>query len=225
MGRIKMSKKSENARRPIKVRDSRWAKAAAGALVHVGLRPNVVSILSMVFASGAATCLVLSANAEPYVRGTALVAAAILVQLRLLCNLLDGLMAIEGGLKSSMGEVYNDLPDRVSDILILIGAGYADSALQWSVELGWTAALLAILTAYVRVLGAATGAPHDFRGPMAKQHRMNLIAIACMVAAFEPSVNLRGHVMFAALAVLCAGCILTIFRRLAHISCALRSLA
>src|SRR5688572_26147985 len=149
MGRSKKSNKPENARRPIKARDNRWAKAAASALVRLGLRPNIVSISSVAFAGGAAFCLMLSADAEPYARGALLVAAAALTQLRLLCNLLDGLMAVEGGLKSIMGEVYNDLPDRISDALILVGAGLSTLAIQWSVQLGWIAALLAMLTAYV----------------------------------------------------------------------------
>jgi len=40
------------------------------------------------------------------------------------CNLLDGMVAIEGGLKTPAGELFNDVPDRISDPLILVGAGY-----------------------------------------------------------------------------------------------------
>src|SRR5438105_2817615 len=43
--------------------------------------------------------------------------AAGCIQLRLLCNLLDGMVAIEGGFRSRSGEVFNELPDRVSDVV------------------------------------------------------------------------------------------------------------
>src|SRR5439155_1544730 len=82
------------------------------------------------------------------------------IQLRLLCNLLDGMVAIEGGLQSKSGDVFNEVPDRVSDALILLGAGYATApalGLAWAGALGSAAALLAVLTAYVRALGATVG--------------------------------------------------------------------
>jgi phosphatidylglycerophosphate synthase len=77
-----------------------------------------------------------------------LLVGAAAVQLRLLCNLLDGLVAIEGGRGSATGELFNELPDRVSDVLALVAAGYAVTWVAWAPELGWAAALAAVLTAY-----------------------------------------------------------------------------
>ncbi len=111
--------------------------------------------------------------------------AAVFIQLRLLCNLLDGMVAIEGGLRSASGDIYNDLPDRVSDALILIAGGYAVAWPAWAHELGWIAALLAVLTAYCRVLGGACGLPQDFGGPMAKPHRMAVMSVACLFALID----------------------------------------
>ena len=53
------------------------------------------------------------------------VLAAVCVQLRLLCNLLDGMVAIEGGKQSPTGMLYNEFPDRVADSLFLVALGYA----------------------------------------------------------------------------------------------------
>ena len=47
------------------------------------------------------------------------------VQLRLLCNLLDGMVAVEGGRSSPVGALYNEVPDRVADSLLLVALGYA----------------------------------------------------------------------------------------------------
>ena len=79
--------------------------------------------------------------------------AAACVQLRLVCNLLDGMVAIEGGRKSKVGAIYNEFPDRIADTLFLVPLGYA-AGMPW---LGWACALLAALTAYVRVFGGSLG--------------------------------------------------------------------
>ncbi len=78
------------------------------------------------------------------------------------------MVAIEGGKKSKVGVLYNEVPDRVADSLFIVALGYAIGT-PW---LGWLAALAAAVTAYIRVLGGTFGLAQDFRGPMAKQHRM-----------------------------------------------------
>ena len=121
-----------------------------------------------------------------------LLVAAVCVQLRLLCNLLDGMVAIEGGKQSAVGALYNEFPDRIADSLLLVALGYA-AGVPW---LGWLAALLAALTAYVRATGGALGFAQDFRGPMAKPQRMAVLTIACVVGAAELHVErhaLRAH--------------------------------
>lgn len=65
---------------------------------------------------------------------------------RLLCNLFDGMVAIEGGKRSENGDLFNDIPDRFSDVLLLVPAGYIAGG--WGIELAWLAAILAIMTAY-----------------------------------------------------------------------------
>lgn len=103
------------------------------------------------------------------------------IQARLICNLLDGMVAIEGGKKSSVGQIYNEFPDRIADSILIVALGYAIEV-PW---LGWIGALVAALTAYVRVFGGSLGLAQDFRGPMAKQHRMAVMTIACVIGAIE----------------------------------------
>ena len=110
-----------------------------------------------------------------------LIGCAAAVQARLVCNLLDGMVAIEGGKKSSVGALYNEFPDRIADSLLIVALGYA---VGWP-ALGWFGALAAALTAYVRVFGGSLGLAQDFRGPMAKQQRMAVLTAACVVGAAE----------------------------------------
>lgn len=202
---------ASSPRREVASRNTRWAAAIAGRLAHAGIRPNLISAASVVFAVGAGVCIARSAQA-PFWGGPALlVAALLLIQGRLLCNLFDGMVAVEGGLRTKSGEIFNDLPDRLSDPAILIGAGYALPGVPFGTELGWLAALLAVLTAYVRLLGGASGARQYFLGPMAKQHRMALMSAALLGAAiFHPYAE---WILAIVLALIAAGCVITVARR------------
>jgi phosphatidylglycerophosphate synthase len=144
-----------------------------------------------------------------------LLAAAGCVQLRLVCNLMDGMVAIEGGKKSATGDLFNEVPDRIADVVILAGAGFCAFSQPWGIHLGWLAAALAVMTACIRMQGAALTGKHDFRGPMAKPHRMALITSVCVIGAFLPDVT---DWFLWALVVMVAGEIITLARRLCGIA-------
>ena len=204
-------------RRPIKARETRGAKALAHWLTQAEIRPNQISILSILFAGLAGLCLVLSTGGAETWRIALLLAAALLIQLRLLANLLDGMVAIEGGLGTRSGEVCNEFPDRLSDVLILVGAGYSVTSLGWGPELGWVAAVLAVLTAYVRALGASLGTAHYFCGPMAKPQRMAAITLACLFSGLESLLGWPPLAMPVALGIIVAGSLATVVQRIAAI--------
>ncbi len=204
----------EVLRRPIRARNTRWAAAMAGWLARRGIRPNTISIMSVVFASGAGACLVSLGRSTGGIPGCLWpLGAAMGIQLRLLCNLFDGMVAVEQGQKTKSGEIFNELPDRFADAFILVGAGYAAPQLGGLVELGWTAAILAVITAYVRSLGAAVGAGQHFLGPMAKQHRMATMTVTCFVLSVSAAWPYRGELVAVGLGLIVCGCLVTIVRR------------
>ena len=168
---------------------------------------------SVAFALGAFGAFWLVPNVSAVVRTVLLLLAATSIQLRLLCNLLDGMLAVEEGFKSKTGDVYNDLPDRVADALILVGAGAAVRHLLFGSMLGWLAALMAVFTAYVRLLGGSLGTTQYFIGPMAKQHRMFALTIATLLSAVETMLGLPLRAMRVGLALIVAGSIVTVCRR------------
>src|ERR1051325_6425058 len=123
---------SDFARRPLKSRDTRWASAIARWLARAGIRPNAISVAGAIFAGGAGVCFYLAGKTNLGWRWSVLLGlAAVAMQLRLLCNLFDGMVAIEGGFKTKSGELFNELPDRFSDAFILVGAGYSLPTLPW----------------------------------------------------------------------------------------------
>ena len=168
-------------RRPLATREKRWAVNLARALSGAGIPPNAISTASLVFAVAAGLVLWRTGHATGLARVLELLAAAACIQLRLLCNMLDGMVAIEGGRQTAYGELFNDMPDRFADIAIFVGAGYGLSAFAWGPALGWLAALFAVLTAYVRLLGGAMGARQYFSGPLAKPQRMAVMTFASIL--------------------------------------------
>ncbi len=211
-------------RRPLKSRQRGWAIALAGMLAHAGVSPNAISLASIGFAALAGLALVLTSAVGAALQPLLWLIAAAGIQLRLLCNLLDGMVAVEGGRGSKSGEVFNDAPDRLADAVILVAAGYALPWPAWGGALGWAAALLAVLTAYVRLLGRALGLPQDFCGPMAKQHRMAVLTVACLGSIAEGLLfGNHGWVLGSGLAVIAAGSALTIMRRLVRLIRALEA--
>lgn len=186
----------------------------ARGCVGLGLSPNAISILSIVFAGLGAAGLVISAHATPPVRVALLAGTVLWIALRSLANMLDGMVAVEHGRASPSGVVFNEFPDRVSDALLLAGAGYAAGGHPHAIELGWLVAVLAVATAYTRALGAASGAGQDFSGPMAKPARMGLLALGSVAGAIEAGMAGSVWSLVITLALIAVGCIVTIARRL-----------
>jgi len=200
-------------RRVLATRNAGWTKALARRLGGLGVRPNAVSVAGVVIALAASVAFYWAPAAAPAAGAALLLASAACIQLRLLCNLLDGMLAVEEGFKSKTGDIYNDLPDRVADVLILVGAGYSVRHLPFGVTLGWGAAVLALFTAYVRVLAGSLSVTQHFIGPMAKQHRMFTLTLTTLFAAVEMLTGLPPRAMRIGLAVIIAGSIVTAVRR------------
>ena len=214
-------------RRPIAARQWQLSQRIADWLARSGASPNGISVAGAIFGIAGGLAFAGTALWPDWAWLLWLVAAA-MMQLRLQCNLYDGMVAIATGRASPVGELYNDVPDRISDSAFFIGAGYAAGG---HVVLGYAAALAAMFTAYVRAVGKAGGAKQEFCGPMAKQHRMALltvVAVYCALApkSWQPSWGTSPELTFGipaiALAVITLGSIVTAARRLLRIARQLR---
>ncbi|MBV4472767.1 CDP-alcohol phosphatidyltransferase family protein [Pseudomonas botevensis] len=199
-------------RRPIKTRSAGWAKRFTETLVKRDISPNQISVVSMLFALFGALTL----NIDNGVTGSIL--CIIGIQLRLLCNLFDGMVAIEGGKQSAVGSLYNEFPDRVADSLLIVGLGYAIG----QSDLGWFAALVAALTAYIRVFGGSLGLKQNFMGPMAKQHRMAVMTVGLLLNMVETRVYDTHYVLLIALTIIAIGSVATCITRTLAISSQLK---
>lgn len=203
-------------RRPLAARNLGVSAAATRWLAGIGVSPNSISVASFFASLGAGFALFVSNGSEH--ETLLLLGACLFLFLRGACNMLDGMVAVHRGIASRSGELYNEVPDRLSDSVILIGAGYASGGVP---ELGYLAAITAVFTAYVRVQGCSLGARADFGGPMAKIQRMLIVTVAALYTAFVPDAWQFSTEVFPgagtfglALAVIIAGCAVTSARRL-----------
>jgi phosphatidylglycerophosphate synthase len=210
-------------RRPIATRNRKWAQAATVWLASRNVSPNAISI------AGMCACIVagiaLAATSISHNRILWII-APLGAQLRLSANMLDGMVALASGRASKTGELYNEVPDRVSDAAVFIGAGFASGG---NIALGYIATILAIFTAYIRAAGKIAGASNEFCGPMAKQHRMLVITVISLYSAFTPRSwqmitfnDSQIGLMTLGLVVIVVGCVITVIRRVGRIAHALK---
>lgn len=175
----------------------------ASRLAASSVTPNQISTVSIVFAALGGALIAWQANTAAWI------GAAVCIQLRLICNLLDGMVAVEGSKKSVLGALYNEFPDRIADSLLLVPVGHA-IGVEW---LGWTAALFAALTAYVRVFGGSLGLEQQFAGIMAKQRRMAALTVGLLAQCVEAAVWGTQWSLLVAIALIAAGSAVTCVTR------------
>ncbi|MFN4156259.1 MAG: CDP-alcohol phosphatidyltransferase family protein [Paracoccaceae bacterium] len=196
-------------RRPIASRETGWARRLSSWLAATSVTPNQISLASIAAALVAGGAFWAAGPAEGAGRVTLLLLAALGCQLRLICNLMDGLVAIEAGRQAPDGPFWNEFPDRIADIAIFVGVGFGLGL----PALGWAAASLAVFTAYTRELGRNCGLAADFSGPMAKPQRMALVTGGALVAISEPLWSGQGTVLWVTLWLVVLGAALTVARR------------
>ena len=219
------------SRRPIATVFRRTADGATRLCVRWGIHPDAISYLSVLASAAAALCFWKSGQTR-----SMLIVAPLFCYLRLWFNMLDGMVAVAAGKASPRGEILNDLPDRVSDIVIF--AGVAHSGLMNPI-VGYWAAIFAVLTAYVGLFGQALGLHREFGGIMSKPWRMVALHVgawltffACpscppsdglAVASLGSSGSIGGSTIFDwTCFVVIAGCLQTMVVRLKRIMAALQ---
>ena len=212
--------KKDVERRPVPGRENTVSQSVMRWLIRLRVTPNTISILSMIFAIGAGICMAATAYSQGIAVRVLWFAASALILLRMWANLLDGMVAFASGQRSPLGDVLNEVPDRISDTVILVGAGFAAGS---SAHLGYIAALVAMFVAYLRSFGNFLGVEHLFIGPFSKPYRMMVLTVTGLYLALTPAGWQPVHIFSGwglpafALAIIILGSAWTAIRRLARI--------
>jgi phosphatidylglycerophosphate synthase len=204
------------SRRPIARGFRSTAEAATRFCVRAGIHPDSISYASIVAAAAAAFCFWKS-GLHPWL----LFVAPLFCYLRLWFNMLDGMVALASGKASWRGEILNDLPDRISDVLIFAGVAHSG----WmNPFFGYWAAIFALLTAYVGMFGQAVGVQREFSGVMSKPWRMVTLHLGAWATLALSRVPIdRFTILDLTSLLIVAGCLQTIAVRLKRIMAALRA--
>jgi phosphatidylglycerophosphate synthase len=212
-------------RREIKSREKDWSKRIAAFLARGHVTPNTISFIGLACAFMGGAALAMSGLSEGPFRIGLLIVAIFGIQLRLLCNMLDGMVAVEHGKGGPTGPIWNELPDRLADAFLLAGAGYGALPAEFILgpAVGWMCAVLAVLTAYLRELGRGLGFPADFSGPLAKPQRMGALTIAVALSLFDGLYERRGWALLIGLCVIAVGTAYTAGRRTWRLAHSLRA--
>ncbi|MFO0914521.1 MAG: CDP-alcohol phosphatidyltransferase family protein [Pirellulales bacterium] len=211
-----------SARRPIADIFRSTAILAVAICRKFDIHPNTVSYASIVASALAAICFWQSAAAP-----VLLVIGALGCLIRLWLNMLDGMVALATGKASRIGEIVNELPDRISDVVIFVGIAHSGLC---HMLLGYWSAILSLLVAYVGVLGQAVGVQREFSGTMSKPWRMAVLALAASLTPLwlwwqqGPSQSSSLTLIDGALIVIVIGCLQTIWVRLSRIVQALQAI-
>ena len=92
-------KNEVDGRREIASRNTAWANNIARKLTRWGVTPNQISMMSIFFAMVGCLLLIGTVIDPGFNKYVAYILFIVCMQSRLLCNLFDGMVAIEGGKK------------------------------------------------------------------------------------------------------------------------------
>lgn len=208
-------------RRPIASVFRRTAQIAVRFCVRLGVHPNLISYSSIIASTAAGLCF-WKAGDLPVL----LIAAVAFCYVRLWLNMLDGMVALASGTASRSGEIANEFPDRISDVIIFVGVAHSGLCHPLG---GYWVAIFALLVAYVGTLGQAVGVQREFSGWMSKPWRMVALHVGAWITLGlvwwkDGSIRYGGlTVLDWTLLAIVIGCVQTIWVRLARILRALRA--
>jgi len=186
----------------VKPAAQRLVRPLVDASVKHGLSADALTIAAIPLAALGGLCLALS-DSMPVL----LLAVPLLAATRLILNLIDGQVARETGTAHPMGELLNELGDRVSDLLFIGGLAFVATV---GPTLALAAVVAALLSSYTGVAAKAAGVPRQYGGIMSKPGRMITLSVAAPLAFIVAD----GWPLLAAAWVILVGALITLVQRL-----------
>jgi CDP-diacylglycerol--glycerol-3-phosphate 3-phosphatidyltransferase len=143
-----------------------------GWLERAGVRPDVLTLAAIPVGAIAGIAILVSPSAP-----LALLLVPVAVVLRLILNLLDGALARRTGMIHARGELFNEVGDRLADVLMLAPVAFVPGAHQSTVLFGVT---IAVLASFTSVATKAAGGTRSYRGILSKPGRMALLSVTAI---------------------------------------------
>lgn len=160
----------------LKQRVQTWLTSTATLFHNLGLTPNHVSILGIIFAALAAV-----AYSQWHFNPVLLILAPVLMLISGLFDALDGVIARIYGEATSFGGFFDSLLDRYADAFVLCGI-----ILGGLTEVSWGLAALmgSLLVSYARARAEAAGVKMESVGLAERAERIVLLVFASFLSYF-----------------------------------------
>jgi CDP-diacylglycerol---glycerol-3-phosphate 3-phosphatidyltransferase len=146
-------------------------------LAAAGVTPNAVTLAAV--AGSVAVGALLVARPTRW----ALLAVPVWLFLRMALNAVDGMMARELGMTTTVGAFLNELGDVLSDLALYLPLAVVEPSALWPVV---AFAFGAVLTEMTGVVGQALGGGRRYEGPMGKSDRALAIGALALATAVYP---------------------------------------
>lgn len=152
-------------------------------LARLGVTANQVTLLAMLLSI--ATGLWILENQLPFLFPTdaenksnpgLLLAVPLVLLLRMALNAVDGMLAREHDMKSSLGAILNELGDVVSDAALYLPLAFVPG-FQPGLVVGMV--IVGIIAEMTGVIAVQIGASRRYDGPMGKSDRALVVGIMC----------------------------------------------
>lgn len=145
-------------------------------LAKVGVTPNQVTIFT--------TCLAIACGGLVLWHNYFLILVPPLMLVRAALNVIDGVLAREHDMKSTLGAILNELADVIFDAAIYLPFGLLPGVSGYLVAV---IVVLSIISEMTGVLGLTVGGQRQYDGPMYKTDRgvmFSLIAVLFVCGVF-----------------------------------------
>ncbi|HLR64866.1 MAG TPA: CDP-alcohol phosphatidyltransferase family protein [Pseudogracilibacillus sp.] len=128
--------------------------------------------------------------------------------IRMALNAIDGMLAKEHHMKTSLGTILNELGDVVSDTFLFIPFVFFEG---FPLAFIIAVIILSIISEMTGVLGEVIGASRRYDGPMGKSDRAFVFSVLAIIACFNVTNSLFYSIVFLIMTTLI---VLNIFNRI-----------
>jgi CDP-diacylglycerol---glycerol-3-phosphate 3-phosphatidyltransferase len=142
-------------------------------LAKIGVTPNQVTIFT--------TCLAFACGGLVLWNNSLLILVPPLMLVRATLNVIDGMLAREHQMKSTLGGILNELADVVFDAAIFLPFGLLPGVSGYLVAI---LVVLSIISELTGVLGLTVGGSRQYDGPMYKTDRGVMFSIIAILYLF-----------------------------------------
>jgi CDP-diacylglycerol--glycerol-3-phosphate 3-phosphatidyltransferase len=185
-------------------------------LARIGVTANQVTIAAMLLSIVTGIWILdeyhplpfLSAeNSESSSSPCLLLAIPVVLLLRMALNAIDGMLAREHDMKSSLGAVLNELGDVISDAALYLPLAYVAG---FNAVLVVAMVIVGIIAEMTGVIAVQIGASRRYDGPMGKSDRALVVGLICGIIGLGYDIS---HWLDPILGVLIGLGVLTIWNR------------